>query len=167
MKSKKFTYVLMVCVAAVWGIIFYRVYMAVTEEDAPLAAAPVAKAEYFKMVNHDEDAVTLNLNYRNPFSGGTEYFAEEKTPTNPSPIKTTSAIPTMPMAKPMINWSGISYNGFINNTATKQKLALLSINGKEAMLAEGQSANGLKLLKHAGDSVKVQYQGETKFIRIK
>lgn len=165
MKSKKFTYVLMACVAAVWGIIFYRIYVAVTEEDAPITAGPVAKTAYFKMVNHEEDKVALDLNYRNPFSGGTSSFVEEKETPITATVKPMPQAPFMP--KPQVNWGGVLYSGYINNPTTKQKLAILSINGKEAMLSEGQSANGLKLLKHAGDSVRVQYQGETKYIRIK
>ncbi len=165
MKSKKFTYVLMVCVAAVWGIIFYRIFVAVAEEDTPIMAGPVAKTPYFKMVNHEEDPVSLDLNYRNPFSGAATGFVEEK--IVPAVRVNVPASPPSFMPKPQVNWSGIIYSGYISNPSTKQKLAILSINGKEAMLAEGQSANGLKLLKHAGDSVRVLYQGETKYIRIK
>lgn len=165
MKSKKFTYVLMACVAAVWGIIFYRIFVAVSEEDAPIMAGTVTKTAYFKMVNHEEDPVSLNLDYRNPFSSSTAGFVEEKTV---SAVRVNVASPQPPfMPKPQVNWSGVSYSGYINNPSTKQKLAILSVNGKEVMLSEGQSANGIKLLKHTGDSVKVQYQGETKYIRIK
>lgn len=165
MKSKKFTYVLMACVAAVWGIIFYRIYVAVNEEETPIASGPVAKAAYFKMVNHQEDRVVLDLNYRNPFAGGQASFVPAEKDVPVAAIKAMPQAPFMP--KQQVNWSGVLYSGYINNPTTKQKLAILSVNGKETMLAEGQSANGLKLLKHAGDSVRVQYQGETKYIRIK
>jgi hypothetical protein len=163
MKGKALTYVLMACVAAVWGIIFYRIYLGVAEDEPTIATAHTAKVAYFKMVNHANDTVKLDLAYRNPFEEKNFVNIEEKADRS-EPI-TKIAAPQMP--KPQVNWSGIIYSGYISNPSSKQKLAILSVNGKETLLVEGQSANGLKLLKYLGDSIKVQYQGETKHIRIK
>ncbi|WP_199119346.1 hypothetical protein [Pedobacter sp. ASV28] len=163
MKGKALTYVLMACVAAVWGIIFYRIYLSVAEDEPTIATAPTTKVAYFKMVNHANDTVKLDLAYRNPFEEKNFVNIEEKADRS-GPV-TKIAAPQM--LKPQVNWSGIIYSGYISNPSSKQKLAILSVNGKETLLVEGQSANGLKLLKYLGDSIKVQYQGETKHIRIK
>lgn len=168
-KGKTFTYVLIICVAAVWGLIIYRVYAGMSEEDdvTPIVSTP--KVPFFKMVDHQQDAVELDLNYRDPFlaSAGYETVQEQKSnlPSALVPQQIQSNRSAMP--KPQVNWSTVQYTGFVNNPDTKSKMALVAINGNSALLREGQSAHGLKLLKNLGDSLKVQFQGETKFIKIK
>ena len=162
MKSKKFTYILLLCVAAVWGIIFYRIYAAMAEEELPLPDAPTAKTAYFKLINHEEDQVVLDLSYRNPFT-------KESAPVSLPAVKQNNiqkpAAQFMP--PPQLNWPAIQYTGYIYNPASKQKLALVLINGKEMMLSEGQKLNGVMLVKNAGDSIKVSYQNSSKYFRIK
>lgn len=163
MKNKKFTYILICCVVALWGIIFYRIFMAMGEKEETVLQVVKKKATYFKMVNHLNDAVDLTFNYRDPFSSAQEIGPIE---TAPALDKIPSNI--LPIApKPQVNWQAIAYKGYINNMNSKQKLAIMIVNGQEFMLAEGQSQNGVKLLKYAGDSIKVQYQSETKYIRLK
>jgi hypothetical protein len=70
-------------------------------------------------------------------------------------------------AKPAMNWSFISYSGYIRNPASKKLIALVSINGQNLTLAEGETKNQVKLLKNLRDSIKISYEGKTKFIVIK
>lgn len=166
MKGKKFTYLLIVCVAGVWGIIFYRIYAGLGQEDElPLSSMRKGKPEYFKLINHETDREVLNLNYRDPFAvTSAEVKNNIDLAETPHQIKVLS----MPaMAKPVVNWSAIQYTGYINNPSTKSRIAIIMVNGKEGMLTEGQSLDGLKLIKYAGDSVKVQYQNSTKYISLK
>ena len=165
MKGKKFTYLLIICVAGVWGIIFYRIYAGMSEEEEPVAIVEHgAKPEYFKLVNHETDQVELNLNYRDPFALAPPVIIETAKPVTPSEFRMPN---NMPIQKPQVNWSAIKYTGYIFNPSTKQQVAIMQVNGAEAMLAEGQSLNGLQLIKYAGDSVKVKYQNITKYITIK
>lgn len=167
MKGKKFTYLLIVCVAGVWGIIFYRIYAGLGPEDElPVSSISRGKPEYFKLINHETDREVLNLNYRDPFAAMTS--AEVKNSTDPLEASHQVKVLSMPATpKPMVNWSAIQYTGYINNPSTKSRIAIIMVNGKEGMLTEGQSLDGLKLIKHAGDSVKVQYQNSTKYISLK
>ena len=71
------------------------------------------------------------------------------------------------MLKPAMNWSFISYSGYIRNPSTKKLIALVSINGQSTTLAEGESKNQVKLIKNLRDSIKISYGGKTKFIAIK
>lgn len=163
MKNKKITYILIFSVVALWGIIFYRIFIAMGDKEETIVQVPAKKAAYFKMVNHQNDQVLLTFDYRDPF---TSINAIE--PITPAQSQNTAPMPIpLPIAKPVVNWSAISYTGYINNLNTKQKLAMLSVNGKELMLAEGQDLNGVKLLKYAGDSIKVKYQNETRYIRLR
>jgi hypothetical protein len=70
-------------------------------------------------------------------------------------------------AKPAMNWSFISYAGYIRNPSSKKLIALVSINGQNITLAEGETKNQVKLMKNLRDSIKISYEGKTKFITIK
>jgi len=168
MKGKKFTYLLIVCVAGVWGIIFYRIYAGLGQEDElPVSSMRKGKPEYFKLINHETDREVLNLNYRDPFAA-TAIVTEVKSSIDPLDASHQVKVLAMSaMPKPMVNWSAIQYTGYINNPITRSRIAIIMVNGKEGMLTEGQSLGGLKLIKHAGDSVKVQYQNSTKYISLK
>lgn len=164
-KGKTFTYLLIVCVAGVWGVIFYRIYMGINDDEPLMPIATATKVSYFKMVDHQHDKVSMDLNYRDPFSLSSSYDISERTSLVTMPV---SASPTKPVAqRPKVNWAGIQYTGYVHNAASKQKMVIITINGNTATLAEGQSAQGLKLLKYYGDSIRVNYQGETKNIKIK
>lgn len=166
MKNKKFTYLLIVCVCALWGIIFYQIYLRLNndEEEVPVNQS-IKKTAYFNIPDHSKDHLSLSFDYRDPFSDpknkpdlvviSKDIPVENKFPTTPA------------MSKPQVNWQGILYTGYIRNPSTKQKIILMQLNGKQIMLAEGQVVDGLKLLKYAVDSVKVQYQNSTKFIILK
>jgi len=165
MKGKKFTYLLIVCVAGVWGIIFYRIYASMNEEEEPVAIVEHgAKPEYFKLVNHESDQIELNLNYQDPFAVASPVIIETAKPSAASEFRMPN---NMPVQRPQVNWSAIQYTGYIFNPTTKQHVAIMQVNGAEAMLAEGQILNDLQLIKYAGDSVKVKYQNITKYITIK
>lgn len=165
MKSRKFTYLLLTCVIALWGMIFYRVYGAINEEELSIDEASPKKVVYFKMINHSNDHIKLDLSYRDPFLSGEAVAVAEavavktKLPAVISPVQLVT--------KPVVNWAGIVYTGYINNINSKQKLIIMMVNGKECMLEEGQNSNGIKLLKYAVDSVKIQYQNEAKYIKLK
>lgn len=161
MKSKKTTYLLICCVAGVWGIIFYRVFAGLNAEDNVPVNSKAMKEPYFNMVDHAKDEVILAMNYADPFA---------LTNPEPEPVvkSSTPIVPSTPAPlKPLVNWSGIIYSGQIYNRAEKMHVAIISVNGKEVMLSEGERANGLKFIKRIGDSIKVEYQNTTKFLSIK
>ncbi len=149
---------------ALWGIIFYRIFMAMGDKEEEVVQGKPQKIAYFKMVNHQKDRVLLTFDYRDPFAS----LQNVEVITHPvGPNQLSNSLPAPILVKAMVNWSAITYTGYINNLNTKQKLAMITLNGKELMLAEGQSLNGIKLLKHAGDSIRVAYQKETKYIRLR
>jgi len=167
-KGKTLTYLLIAGVVAVWGLIFYRVYIGMSEEDLDIPVAAATKVPYFKMLDHHEDQVNLDFSYRDPFSGSNTYEVAKPVVSRSENVAIPRPATISPMAsKPQVNWSNVQYTGYVNNAASKQKMVILSVNGNTAVLAEGQTAHGVKLLKYLGDSVSVQYQGEKKNIKIK
>lgn len=159
-KNKKLTYLLICAVAAVWGIILYRVLFNNSDDDYQLKAQPVAKkAEPYDQYELKRDTIRLALNYKDPFTGIVEA---------PAKLVETSAKPTNlvpPPFRPPINWEVIKYRGYVINPQTKKVVSIVEINGRERMLTEGEFLEGVKLLKNKKDSILVYWQGKQKHIK--
>ena len=166
MKNKKVTFALIVSVAAVWGIIFYRIFAASAEDD-PLPRPVVHQANSYESLDDYlvKDTFKLVLNYRDPFLDK----EDPKPDTTTITPKTVSSAGFNPVRisthKKFINWDIVKYTGHITNPESKKMVCILTVNGKEYMLSEGQSADGVKLIKSGRDSVKVLYRDKMKFIK--
>lgn len=165
MKNKKLTYFLIAVVAGLWGLIIFRVVGALNTDDDNSLPAPASQArEIYNDFSLPKDTTKLSLNYRDPFG-----LVKEKDTTSSKPAKSfppkNALIPTV--LKPAINWSFITYSGYIRNPSTKKLIALVSINGQSTTLSEGESKNQVKLIKNLRDSIKISYAGKIKFIAIK
>ncbi|MBW4890129.1 hypothetical protein KXQ82_10400 [Mucilaginibacter sp. HMF5004] len=161
MKNKKVTYFLGLLVVAVWGMIIYRVFQAVSAEDNhDFQPRLVEKKEEYNDYEVPKDTTKLLLNYRDPFSEG----KQKDTVEIPINKLVHSTAPHPITQKPALNWGFIRYSGFVYNPGSKRIIAIVSINGKQQMLSEGETADQVKLIKNMKDSIKVLYQGNTKFI---
>lgn len=168
MKSKATVYILAFMVAAVWGLIIYRVVAATggDNDDVPPNRKISTPKEPLNDYAYTDDTTSLKLNYPDP-------FALETKPQPDTNLKLVRQVvhPTIKMTTPMIapaplNWSFIKYSGYIKNPHTKRLIALMNINGKSLMLSEGESAEQVKLIKNLRDSIKVSYHNKTKFITV-
>jgi hypothetical protein len=164
MKNKKLTYLLIVLVLGLWGMIVYRIFNAVTANDDDNIAQSVKPLKEalndYAMV---KDTATLSLHYSDPFKTAQKTEKDTVTRSHTHVVIRPNPRPT----PPAINWSVITYSGYIRNPASKKLIALLNINGRSVALAEGETREQVKLLKNLRDSIKVIYQGKTKFITIK
>ncbi len=157
-------WILIVAVSAVWGIIFYRIFAATQEDDikTPSVALKYKKAESLDEYRR-KDTFSLKLDYRDPMLGKVSVAhdadKEEEIIAN---IPVAAFVPAKP-AEPVFD---IEYKGYVMNTPGKKAAAIISLKGKELMLEEGQSQDGLKLMKSFRDSVRVQYMDHTKTIRL-
>jgi len=156
---------LIAVVAGLWGLILYRVIGAVTaDDDKPLSLATSAVKESYNDFSLPKDTTKLLLNYRDPF--GLAKPKDTLISKSEKPLANKGiAVPVT--VKPAINWSFITYSGYIRNPSTKKLVALVSINGQSTTLAEGESKSQVKLIKNLRDSIKISYEGKTKFIAIK
>jgi hypothetical protein len=167
LKNKKLTYLLICSVLAVWGIIVYRVFARSAGDQKEYESSPAQKAPEEPLDDYElKDNFTLNLNYRDPFSGTGSTETEQTAP----PDFLTEQIPVfnnLPASPPPIDWSFIRYAGRVVNPASRKTITLLIINSLETMIGEGEQIRGVKLIKNYRDSVKVSFQGKEKFIRLK
>jgi hypothetical protein len=157
MKQKKMTNILGLLVLLVWGLIIYRVVMSMAGDNGARAPAlqPLVK-EAYNDYSATKDTCKLRLNYRDPFSA-----APKDTVVLP---KLRSLGKPAALPQPVINWGAIKYSGFIRNPKSHKLLAIMVVNGKNIMLAEGEIADEVKLLKNLKDSVKISYKNKTRFI---
>jgi hypothetical protein len=153
------TYGLGLVVLVVWGLIIYRVVDAAGGDDGPLPSATVkiSKGPYndFALA---ADTTKLLLNYRDPF--GLVKQKDTAAPVKRLHFKSVAAL----ASKPAFNWGFIQYSGYMYNPSSKKMVALISINGKSEMITEGATKDNIKLIKNMRDSIKISYNGMTKFI---
>lgn len=165
MKGKKSTQaVLLVFVLGVWGVIFYRIFSKLTDDDAAnlpydlpgerIATSPVA------------DTFQLLANYNDPFlnkaAGSSHSSGQEAAVVSPqNTIKQTAR----PVSPPVAQQAQVKYMGMIRNNASKKKVAVISVNGKSSLVQENESFDNIKLLKLYKDSVLVLVGKQKLYIR--
>lgn len=165
MKNKAVTYLLGAVVVVLWGLILYRVFAAVggDDDEAPIVSTIKTKEAYNDFAI-PKDTSKLLLNYRDPFG-----LVKQKD-TAITPIRRAVSGPGTAKAKPAapaFNWSFIQYSGYIRNPASKKMITMVVINGQNFTMTDGDSRAGVKLFKNMRDSIKIGFQGKTKFITIK
>lgn len=160
-KNKKLTYLLLCAVAAVWGVVVYRVFFNEPIEDDIRVSNTKVAHEPYDQYSARNDTFKLVLDYRDPFTG------KEIKP--PVVVKASSSgqhlLKPFVQGPPPLNWSAVRYAGYIVNPETKHLVAIMSVDGIERMLSEGESLQGVKLLKNRKDSVLVSWMGKQKYIR--
>ncbi len=161
MKSKKMIYLLIGCVAVVWGMIIYRIYVQVKPGDELQISQVKQKPISIAISNHSNDAYQLYLD-RDPFVSYS--FVSSVAPaiqnTGQAKVSTAAKIIT-PVA-----WPAINYSGYIKNPKSNQKITIISLNGKEIMLRDGEVAQGVKLIKNYGDSIQLSFMQTTKHLKL-
>jgi len=157
MKNKKLTYALGVLVAVVWGLILYRVFDAVhSNDDTGISPAKAAVKQPYDDYSVPKDTTHLLLNYRDPFG-----LVKQKDTVKVVMVHRNSKGFKPPLA---MDWGFIQYSGYIRNPGSKKLVAIMTVNGKNVMMAEGETTDQVKLLKNLRDSIKISFKGKTKFI---
>lgn len=159
MKKKTINYLLGFGALLIWGMIFYKIFDAAWgNDDGP----PLPVAHYREKAYDDfavkKDTAKPALNYRDPFKLSVTRAAD--TVKRLAIVKTRAVFAPAPRT----DWGFIKYSGYIANPATKKIISILMINGRSAMLREGETAEQVKLLKNRRDSVQVYFHHQTKFI---
>jgi len=162
MKNKKLTILLICAVAAVWGIIIYRILF--NEESGgakPLFASVKLIDEPLDQYFIKEDTASLVLSYRDPFLGGVYSDLKHIADHSQASVAIAPAV-----VEPIpINWPAIQYSGYISNSSNQNGVSIVSVNGKERMVAEGEVFEGVKVVKNNKDSILVEWEGNRKHIK--
>lgn len=161
MKKKPVTYVLILGVVAVWAIIIKKVVNVSNDENPKVAVVSLGNGkteQKWYMKDYDLDSADVNRIDKDPFKPN--QVEPEKIMSES--IEERKVIAT-PAFKPQIIWPQVNFKGFASKRNQKAgRYAILSINSQPFMLAEGETAMGVKLQKNWGDSLALSYQKENK-----
>ena len=147
MKSKNNIKILFSLVIIIWGLLIYKIVDAFSDANlntkqslvANFKAPNVTEKEKFKMLPIEAD----------PFLG-TLYTQKKKTSGR------TSMKP-----KNEVVWPTIEYRGIVSDNNSKTKVFIITINGQQQLLSQGENVEGLKLVKGDNESVTLRFKEQT------
>ena len=151
MKSRWTTYLLMVVVAAVWGIVAWKIFAPADN------TAPAVRSEPSVPVVQTAPADTLLLDYPDPFLRAVA--------TRPSvPASTSAKAPVRSKAKNERPAAKLACTGRIRKEGTDHYL--ISIDGRVHLLRQGESAGGFTLRQIRNDSLVMVRDTECYLVKI-
>jgi len=161
--TKKIRYVLLVSVTIIWGLILYRIFIAIIPGAENLAeASPVQQP--FEINNNINivDTFSIKANYRDPFLGnGLKHTSKPVKSQKKSKGKKTH-IPMRP--DKALAWPSVEFLGTIKNVKADKEIVILRVEGKGGLLNVGDTLNGVKIAKLLTDSVELSFKGSRKII---
>ena len=150
MKKQYKTYILIIAVLIVWGIIGVQIfsYLNPKEEELP---SLVAEQKSFRKETQVRESYKVKTHQRDPFLG--------KMTIKPIPIKKTKKKPVEPVIFPSIVYHGIIESG-------KNKSFIISVNGVQNVLKEGQTIQEVRLLSGDKKQIKIRYKENSKVVTL-
>jgi hypothetical protein len=165
MKSKGFTYLLLIVVAIIWYNVFFRIKDNIMGENLPVADN-MAIAKMYKTQPRKE--FTLKANYRDPFSSKGSSITIASTNTTPQiPVQPVFKEPKLPPPPPKVHhWPKIKYFGTVKNNSSKKALCIVNIDDMLFNLREGESVlDGIVIKKIYRDSLYIQQGKNFKMVK--
>lgn len=171
MKNKGVTYLLLVIVCAIWGIIIFRIIKGMSGDEE---INTINNSQPYTNNDKAEETYDIIASYRDPFLGGIRQsysqneLSSSSTP-QPKPAKPKSVVvkPITPAQPPtpaiVIDWSFIHFKGLISNKGGKA-VGIVSINGNEHIVKNNDKLSDVKILSVSKDSILIQYKGFVKGI---
>lgn len=153
MKKNTKTYLLLGAVAVIWGMIGYRLISGMTNDAIPDIAN---KAVAFKPLPvQEKETFTILADYRDPFLGTLPKKALKK-------VKRSTKPKAPPVAEVVI-----SYTGFVADTATKQNIFFVTINGQQHLMSLRDVIDKVQLLSGNATSIRIRHNNKTRTITLK
>jgi hypothetical protein len=150
MKSKGFTYLLVIVVAIVWYNVFFRIKSNLIGE-APLPQSNFG--DIVKLSAHVRDTFFLNANYRDPFES-----LPEQTDENINSSQSSFPVYNTPSTITPYRWPKIKYYGLIKQKDSKKSLCIIYFDGVFLNLRQGDSFFDDYLIKAVyKDSIIIQH----------
>ncbi len=151
MRSKATTYLLLLTVATVWGLIAWKLF-------SPSASGVAGPAAVPSVATKDVAEDTLSLNYRDPFLSGGRALK----PVPPSgPVM--HPLPPPPAAKKSVKHN-IRYIGRIRRQGVEYSLA--EINGDLHTVRPGEQIDNYRLDNIFADSLHFSFDGERIIVKL-
>ena len=152
MKGKKNTYILLILVLAIWGVIGYRM-VAAFGPDENHQIQNNFDVSFKPKVFREQDSFTIHNYERDPFLGSFKKPLKKKQ-------KTT-------VVKPKVIWPEITYSGAMGDTKNIETIFFISINNTQYLMKKKDENMGVVLLKGTENNIIVRFEGNKKTISIK
>jgi len=153
MKNKKNTYILLVVVIFIWGLLIYNFFsftnpeMEIQEVSNAISIKPLAIKE--------RDTFSINVDYRDPFLGKM-YQPNANKKKSGKKIK----------VKAPVLWPRVVYKGIVSDTKDAKKVFMVIIDGHTHFMKEKEEQQEILLKSGDRKSITIQYQGEQNKITI-
>lgn len=149
MKSKKAVYFLAAIVLAVWGLILYKVFLAMQDKDSRKITISTKVQAKLSVPYQYSDTFTLLLKYPDPFTG------QVQTPPDTTVKNKEKTVSIAAMAKVPNPLDSLKYLGFVAGGSSNRRVAVLSYKGVESLLKEGEMLHSMKILNIENNAVRV------------
>jgi len=151
MKKNKKTYVLLIAVFSIWGLLGFKIVGALNT-DAPKQELAMVSKKYSINSIKKRDTFSISANYRDPFLG-----------TMPK-AKTPKKIRKKSIKKPEFPKRNISYSGSVGQNGTKARMYFVTIDGQQHIMSNNEIISDVKLVSGNSESIKVRYNGRTETV---
>lgn len=151
MKSKTKTYLLLIAVLSIWGIIGFKI-VSTLNPHVPEVSQNENRVVFTPKTNMAIDTFSIQMSERDPFLGT---LLVKKQVAN----KSVNSTPKEPLV-----WMPILYHGMVSKRDSNEKICVISIDGQQHIMKVGQDLNGVKLLRATNTEISVGYKGLRKTV---
>lgn len=149
MQNKAKTYILLVAVLAIWGVIGFKIIASVNP-DTPKVEQQTYSALFSPKEKMSIDTFSIQLSKRDPFLG-TLYVKKKPKPKTNKPVES-------------IVWPNIIYHGTVSKQSSKEKIYVFSVNGQQHLVRVGKVADNIRLIKASNTEMTVSFKGVKKTV---
>jgi hypothetical protein len=162
MKQNSLKYILIVFVAAIWGIIIYKIFLVVNGPKNIAESSVIDTKSDSK--GQRKDTFSIIANYPDPF-----LKSERSSKPTISPINNENAQKQTTKNSTKIvsqkKWPDIIFTGVVSNFTGNKSTILITINGSSIIMKKGDLINDVTLISIARDSIKLKFQDEYRYIK--
>lgn len=136
MTKKTKTYLLLIVVVIIWGILIFKVVDALKGSNDDIISSNFKPEPFNFNYQKKKDTFTLIANYRDPFLGDVSE-KENRQRRSKTPIKTKQPEEPLPL---------ITYSGYMTDPINKERVFFININNQQHMLKCNETVENVKII---------------------
>jgi hypothetical protein len=154
LKNKTKTYVLLVAVLGIWGMIGYKILNGLNPE-IPKTSNQDLGITFEPKHNTAIDTFSISPIERDPFLGtlATNKKSHKSYKVKPLTLKAIENIPT------------VTYSGLVQKENTSNQIFVVNINTNQYLLKKGQTADSVKLVRGNSKEIVIHYKNKLQTIK--
>lgn len=166
MKNKKTTWILLLGVLGIWGILGWKFYAGLhhSEPEVNTVNADESVENIDTLVPNN---YSLLLDYADPFLGNSDRVIKNNSGRTPAKINSTPNLNHQPApeSQQTIAWPEVHYSGLVKSPTTGKMVGFITVNGQTEFVSEGDAVDVLVVKKLWKDSVAITMGKEMRMVR--